>query len=280
MKRVNYKVGKNTISCLEIGKKEHPKVLFLHGIPACAEIWQETMEKVSSKGFYCIAPDLPGYGFTEIKETKYYSLKGNAILINQWLEQQNFYKLWLVAHDLGGAVAQIMITDNPLLFDKVSLSNVATADTYPVATISKLVKASKWGLFYWLAIFGKFDANKLYSSMKHFFIRNKSFSKNEFERIFFDGKFHKSKSILKFQKMLTHLNNRHTVENMKELKKINLSIHLIWAMNDKFQSWEKSGKILEGTFKNVRVNKIENCGHYLQIDANDEFVNVLLSSRN
>jgi pimeloyl-ACP methyl ester carboxylesterase len=277
MNRVNYKVGKNTISCLEIGNKEQPVVLFLHGIPACAEIWQETMEKVSSKGFYCIAPDLSGYGLTEIKEAEYYSLKGNSKLLNHWLKQQNFENVWLVAHDLGGAVAQIMMTDNPSLFDKVTLSNVGTADTYPVPTISKLVKASKLGLFYWLAIFGRFKADKLYASMRLFFVRNNSFSKNEFVRIFFDGKFHISKSILKFQKMLARLDNRYTVENMEGLKRINLSVHLIWAMNDKFQSWEISGKILESTFSNVRVSKIENCGHYLQIDANDEFVKLLLS---
>jgi pimeloyl-ACP methyl ester carboxylesterase len=277
MNRVNYKIGKNTISCLEVGKREQPMVLFLHGIPACAEIWRETMEKVSSKGFYCLAPDLSGYGLTEINETEYYSLLGNAKLLNQWLKEQNFGNIWLVAHDLGGAIAQIMITDNPLLFDKVTLSNVGTADTYPVPTIAKLVKASKMGLFYWLAIFGRFKTDKLYDSMKRFFVRNKTFSNNDFERIFFDGKFHKSKSIVKFQKMLTRLDNRYTVENMEKLKGIELPVHLIWAMNDKFQSWEISGKILESTFSNVRVSKIENCGHYLQIDANDEFVDTLLS---
>ena len=277
MSRVNYKIGKNTISCLEVGKREQPMVLFLHGIPACAEIWRETMEKVSPKGFYCLAPDLAGYGLTEINETKYYSLLGNAKLLNQWLEEQNFGNIWLVAHDLGGAIAQIMITDNQSLFKKVTLSNVGTADTYPVPTIAKLVKASKIGLFYWLALFGRFRVNKLYDSMKRFFVRNKSFSKNEFERIFFDGKFHKRKSIAKFQKMLAHLDNRYTVENMEKLKDVKLPVHLLWAIDDKFQSWEVSGKILESSFSNVRVSKIENCGHYLQVDANDEFVEQLLS---
>ena len=277
MNRVNYKIGKNTISCLEVGKREQPVVLFLHGIPACAEIWRETMEKVSSKGFYCLAPDLSGYGLTEINKTEYYSLLGNAKLLNQWLKEQKFGNIWLVAHDLGGAIAQIMITDNPLLLDKVTLSNVGTADTYPVPTIAKLVKASKMGLFYWLAIFGRFKAEKLYAGMKRFFVRNKSFSKNEFERIFFDGKFHKRKSAAKFQKMLARLHNRYTVENMEKLQGINLPVHLLWAMDDKFQSWEVSGKILESTLSNIRISKIEKCGHYLQIDANDEFVERLLS---
>ena len=277
MNRISFKVGKNHISCLETGVKGQPIVLFLHGIPACAEIWRETMEKVSSNGFYCLAPDLSGYGQTEINDKEFYSLVGNAILFNQWLLEQDFSKIWLVAHDLGGAVAQIMLTDNPTLFEKVTLCNVGTANTYPVPTIAKLVKASKLGLFYWLALFGRFKADKLYAGMKRFFVRNKSFSKNEFERIFFDGKFHQRKSFAKFQKMLARLDNRYTVENMEKLKNIKLPVHLLWAMEDKFQSWEASGKILESTFSNIRISKIEKCGHYLQIDANDEFVERLLS---
>jgi pimeloyl-ACP methyl ester carboxylesterase len=277
MKRVNFIVGKNNISCLESGKKGNPLILFLHGIPASAEIWRETMEKVSAKGFYCLAPDLAGYGLTDIKETNDYTLLGNAELLNKWLLQQNFEKTWLVAHDLGGAIAQIMITENVTLFGKVTLSNVGTADTYPIPTVERLVKASKMGLFYWLAIMGRFNSDQLYAGMRKFFVRNQSFSKDEFVRIFYDGKFHKSRLAKKFQMMLAQLNNRYTQENMDKLKEVNLPVHLLWAMKDKFQSWEISGEILYNTFPNVRVSNIDNCGHYLQIDANDEFVEKLLA---
>lgn len=77
--------------------------------------------------------------------------------------------------------------------------------------------------------------------------------------------------------MLARLQNRYTVKNMEKLKDVNLPVHLLWAMDDKFQSWEVSGKILESTFSNIRISKIEKFGHYLQIDANDEFVERLLS---
>lgn len=277
MNRITYKVGKNHIFCLEMGVKGHPVILFLHGIPACAEIWKETIEKVSKNGYYCLAPDLSGYGKTEIFDKEYYTLLGNAKLFNKWLALQNFNSIWLVGHDLGGAVAQLMLTDNPSLFQKVTLSNVGTANTYPVTSIAKLVKISRFGLFYWLALMGKFNSDKLYSSMKLFFIRNHSFSKNEFERIFFDGKFHKRNAVAKFQNMLARLDNRYTKENMEKLKSVKLPIHLLWALDDKFQSWQVSGKILESTFDNVRVSKIKNCGHYIQVDANEEYIELLLS---
>lgn len=277
MNRIYYKVGKNLISCLEAGEKGKPLVLFLHGIPACAEIWRETMQRVSERGFYCLAPDLAGYGQTEIRETEYYSLSGNSKLLNQWLEEQKFEKVWLVAHDLGGAIAQVMLTDNPSWFVKVTLSNAGTANTYPVPDILKLVKVSKIGLFYWLALLGSFKADEVYDEINKLFVRNHPFPKSDFERIFYDGKLHQRKSIAKFQKMLARLDNRCTVENMSKLKSIDVPAHLVWAMSDQFQSWETSGTILEKSFSNVRVSKIENCGHFLQVDANEEFVDKLLS---
>ncbi|WP_373497418.1 alpha/beta fold hydrolase [Aquiflexum sp.] len=277
MNRVNFKVGKNIISCIEAGDRGKPLILFLHGIPPCAEIWHETMQKISGKGFYCLAPDLAGYGKTEISESNNYSLLGNAQLLNQWLKEQKFDKVWLVGHDLGGAIAQLMLTDKHSNFEKVTLSNAGTADTYPVPEISKLVKASKIGLFYWLAHFGSFKADDLYKEMNNLFFRNKPIPCTDFERVFYDGKFHQREAIVKFQKMLKRLNNRHTVENMSKLKNIDVPVHLIWAMSDQFQSWESSGRILEKSFSNVRVSKIENCGHFLQLDANEEFVDKLLN---
>ncbi|MCG9875946.1 MAG: alpha/beta hydrolase [Leptospiraceae bacterium] len=277
MKRITYNIGKNQLSCLEHGEKSECVALFLHGIPANAEIWRETMEKLEKFGYYCIAPDLVGYGLSEIYDDNFFSLKGNAILLNKWLIDQKLQKVWLIAHDLGGAVAQLMITENPDIFERVTLSNVVTAATYPVSSVNKLIILSKLGLFYLFAKLGIFSSKKIYIQMRKIFINRKILTFNLFERIFYDGKFSTGKSSWKFQKMLKKLTNRYTLENMEKLKSISLPVHLIWAMNDKFQSWENSGTILENTFKNVRVTKINDCGHYLQLEKNDLYVKELIS---
>ena len=275
IERKYYRINNNTLSVLECGNTENPVIVFLHGIPASAELWRETIIKLSSKGYYCLAPDLSGYGETEINSNEYYNLTKFSELLISFFEQKQLRDIKLVGHDIGGGIAQILITKKENLFDKVILSNCITAKSWPISNVEKMIKASKIGLFYWLAILGKFHSKKLFESLSKSFYRNK-LTENDFNRIFYDGKFNKGKQVKKFQKMLKVLDNVHTSRNMELLSKTKLSVDLIWAMNDKFQPWSESGIKLESVFNNCRVFKINNCGHFLQIDAFEEYTELLL----
>ncbi|KIW83190.1 hypothetical protein Z517_02435 [Fonsecaea pedrosoi CBS 271.37] len=49
---------------LTAGPSNGPLVVFLHGWPGIALTWKPQLLSLSSLGFYCIAPDMPGYGGT------------------------------------------------------------------------------------------------------------------------------------------------------------------------------------------------------------------------
>ncbi|EXJ56590.1 hypothetical protein A1O7_06934 [Cladophialophora yegresii CBS 114405] len=49
---------------LTAGPTTGPLVIFLHGWPAIALTWKPQLLSLSSLGFYCVAPDMPGYGGT------------------------------------------------------------------------------------------------------------------------------------------------------------------------------------------------------------------------
>ncbi|ETI26382.1 hypothetical protein G647_03159 [Cladophialophora carrionii CBS 160.54] len=49
---------------LTAGPATGPLVIFLHGWPAIALTWKPQLLSLSSLGFYCVAPDMPGYGGT------------------------------------------------------------------------------------------------------------------------------------------------------------------------------------------------------------------------
>ncbi|NOZ46369.1 MAG: alpha/beta hydrolase [Chlorobi bacterium] len=276
-KRNEYRIDENLLSVLEAGENGKPVAIFLHGIPASSELWKAVIEKVSEKGWFCLAPDLPGYGKTIIKNRDFYSLKGTSDLLVAWIKQQGFSDIWLIGHDIGGGIAQIMVANQENLFKKITLSNSITADSWPVPTVQKMIKASRLGIFYWLAMFGKFPFENLFASMSKAFISNQNLSEDTFRRIFYDGKFNKRKMVWKFQRMLTKLDSRYTKENMELLSSVSIPVHLVWAMSDRFQHWSKAGRTLENTFKDVKVTKIENCGHYLQLDAPDKYLDSILS---
>ncbi|KIW65072.1 hypothetical protein, variant [Phialophora macrospora] len=49
---------------LTAGPTTGPLVIFLHGWPGIALTWKPQLQSLSSLGFYCVAPDMPGYGGT------------------------------------------------------------------------------------------------------------------------------------------------------------------------------------------------------------------------
>lgn len=49
---------------LTAGPSTGPLLFFLHGWPAIALTWKPQLLSLSSLGFYCVAPDMPGYGGT------------------------------------------------------------------------------------------------------------------------------------------------------------------------------------------------------------------------
>ncbi len=78
--------------------------------------------------------------------------------------------------------------------------------------------------------------------------------------------------------MLRKLSNKDTRGLSVQLSQVNLPVHLIWGMDDKFQPWEVSGQKLLSSFKYVKVSKMDNCGHYLQLDQPERYVELLLGT--
>jgi len=195
----------------------------------------------------------------------------------EWLEQEKMENIWLVGHDIGGGVAQLMVTQKEVLFQKLTLSNCITSDSWPVPAVRQMIMASRLGIFYTLARLNVMSFRTLYKAVSASFY-NTSLSGSDFRRIFYDGKFHDKKMILNFQKMLKRLSNRFTEDNMDALARVNIPVHLVWGMKDRFQPWAKAGKTLETTFKNVSVTQLDNCGHYLQLDAFEDYPEVILNS--
>jgi len=53
--------GQLEFDCRVSGDEQNELIIFLHGFPETSFMWLKIMEKLSSLGFYCIAPDMRGY---------------------------------------------------------------------------------------------------------------------------------------------------------------------------------------------------------------------------
>ncbi|CAN0862836.1 Epoxide hydrolase A [Linum grandiflorum] len=90
-----------------IGITGSPTILFLHGFPELWYTWRHQMLSLSSQGFRCIAPDLRGYGDTDVPSggaDKYTSFHVVGDLVGL-LDSLGIEKVLLVGHDWGAIIA-------------------------------------------------------------------------------------------------------------------------------------------------------------------------------
>ncbi|KAL0327909.1 UNVERIFIED_CONTAM: Epoxide hydrolase A [Sesamum calycinum] len=101
----NLKVNGINMHVAEIGKGPDC-VLFLHGFPELWYSWRHQMLHLSAHGYRAIAPDLRGYGDTDVppSATSYtvFHVVGDLVAL---LDELGLEKVFLVGHDWGAMIA-------------------------------------------------------------------------------------------------------------------------------------------------------------------------------
>ena len=125
-----------TLSCRAAGERGLPVLMFLHGFPEAAFVWDEMLEhfaRAENGGYRCVAPNLRGYEKSsqpaEVKEYRArYLVQDIAALIQ--IEGAGAPLECLVAHDWGGAVAWNLANQLPQLIKKLAIVNSPHTGTF------------------------------------------------------------------------------------------------------------------------------------------------------
>ncbi len=86
----------------EAGDPQAPVVLLLHGFPSSSFMYRELIPRLADR-YRVVAPDLPGFGFTEVPERrKYtYTFDSLAATVNSFTEAININRYALYVFDYG-----------------------------------------------------------------------------------------------------------------------------------------------------------------------------------
>jgi epoxide hydrolase 4 len=122
-----------TLSCRAAGQKGHPVMVFLHGFPEGAFVWDVLLEHFAAKGYRCIAPNLRGFEKSSApSDASQYRAKflvqDIAALIA--IESPGQPLACLVAHDWGGAVAWNVANQMPQLMQRLCIINSPHPGTF------------------------------------------------------------------------------------------------------------------------------------------------------
>ena len=127
-----------TLSCRATGERGRPVLMFLHGFPEAAFVWDELLEHFAQPkngGYRCIAPNLRGYEKSsapaDVRDYRAKFLTQDiADLIAIETAESGGQLACLVAHDWGGAVAWGVANQLPHLMNKLAIINSPHPGTF------------------------------------------------------------------------------------------------------------------------------------------------------
>jgi pimeloyl-ACP methyl ester carboxylesterase len=116
------------VSCIDVGSG--PVALFVHGLGTNALLWRHVIRAFADDR-RCVAIDLPLHGRTPAGAGQDFSLSALAEVIEGVCETAGLRSVDLVAHDTGGAVAQVFAARHSRRLHSLCLTNCETHDNVP-----------------------------------------------------------------------------------------------------------------------------------------------------
>jgi haloalkane dehalogenase len=89
-----------------------PSVLLVHGYPNSSYLFRDVLPAVASAGFRAVAPDLPGYGDSELNGHSG-TWEEHVEALGAFVEEQELAPLVLIVHDWGGLIALRWACEHP-----------------------------------------------------------------------------------------------------------------------------------------------------------------------
>src|SRR5260370_30843802 len=87
----------------EAGDDKAPPIILIHGFISSNLIWSEVFLPLAAAGFRVIAPDLPGYGYSDKPDTADYTIESHARAVTGLMDRLEVEKATIVGASYGGA---------------------------------------------------------------------------------------------------------------------------------------------------------------------------------
>ena len=125
-----------TLNCRVSGERGRPVLMFLHGFPEAAFVWDDLLNYFSQPengGYRCVAPNLRGYerssAPSDVSAYRAKHLVQDILALSQ-LESPEQPLAALVAHDWGGAVAWGFANQHPQRLQRLAIVNSPHPGTF------------------------------------------------------------------------------------------------------------------------------------------------------
>lgn len=276
--RRSWAIGGAALSALEGGEAtdDHETAVLLHGIPSSAELWRDVAIRLVDAGHHVVAFDLPGYGHTLLPSRADHSLAGAAELLATWLRIHVGRGAWLVGHDLGGAVAQILVSRHPTLVSRMTLTDAVVEDSWPVTPVRWLQLVARARAYPLLGTLRLLPNGWMRRELLRGFADPSRATDGMLDRVFWDGKVTDDDGRRAFVRHLLALDPAETTTAAGSLGRLPFPTQLVWGARDHFQPAEQVAGRLQALLDDPPLTVVEDAGHFLPVERPDAFVRAML----
>jgi pimeloyl-ACP methyl ester carboxylesterase len=112
--------GGTHLSYVTAGSKDRPAVLLIHGFPSSANTFRDVISEISEVA-HVIAPDLPGYGRSDVLATTTFDALAAAVA--ELIDHLGIRERFIYLHDYGAPVGLRLAMNDPQLVRGLIIQN-------------------------------------------------------------------------------------------------------------------------------------------------------------
>ncbi|KAJ2981788.1 hypothetical protein NQ176_g1810 [Zarea fungicola] len=250
-------------------------VVLLHGTPSSSLIWRNVLPRLVDAGFEVYFFDLLGFGMSErpwdsAVDT---SMTGQVPVLEAMLLHWGLTTFHLVAHDIGGGIAQRFAVSSPDRLRSLTLIDTVSFDSYPSQRtkeqmqrgLETLIKAENEDH---RAHFREWLLSAVYDT--------KAFQESSLETFlgYISGPIGQASL---FQHQIRHYDPRHTLEVASRLHELGrIPVQIVWGADDAWQllHW---GKKLHEAIPGSELHVLDKCGHFSPEDRPEDIARLFIN---
>ena len=257
---------------------EGEPVVLIHGTPSSSYIWRDVLPTLVGAGYQVHVYDLLGYGLSERPQSQDIdtSVTGQVAIFEGMLDVWGLEDLHIVAHDIGGGIAQRFAIQSLERMRSLTMLDVVSYDSWPSkrtkeqmqAGLEKLIKADDA------------DHREHFRDWLNSTVQNKdrlAATSMETYLDFISGPVGQASF---FQHQVVHYDPIHTQEVAPRYAQLGQKpVQLIWGADDAWQvtDWaHRLNKAIPGSTLHI----IENCGHFAMEDQPEQVSSLLIDFLN
>lgn len=250
-----------------VDKGQGPSLLLIHGIPVWGYLWKDCLRPLAEH-FRVIVPDLAGYGYSDHRDSFDRSIKVQARILVGLLKHLQINRLFVVGHDIGGAVAQRFVVDNAARVPKWVLIDSVLYDSWPA---DPMVRLGNPRLHYRTE--GAELAQKFIERLPDdFYHRDKA---SEELLAGWMAPYMTETGKLSLIRNAAALNTNHTMELLADLHRLTIPLLLLWAEKDQYQPLATAERF-HREFPQTKLQVVPDSDHFLPLEKGPEVAQVLL----